>query len=234
MVKNYCIKTDVLDFYKVVYDYLFCDNSEKDVLESFLQEIDSNLDNAKSFISSLKKINKYLKEDLHYFLSCDPACNGEEEIIECYPGYKAIVCYRIANILFNLNYKLEARVISEHAHFLTGIDIHPGATIGHPFFIDHGTGIVVGETSIIGNYVRLYQGVTLGALSLGKGALIKGIKRHPTIGNNVIIYANASILGGNVTIGDNVIIGGNVFLTESIPSNYKVTINKPKLVLIKN
>lgn len=233
MVANYCIKSDVLDFYKVVYDYLFCDTSKEDVLKSFLDEIDSNLEKANAFISSLKKIDKYLKEDLSFFITCDPACNGKEEVIECYPGYKAIVCYRIANILFSLNYKLEARVISEHAHFLTGIDIHPGASIGHPFFIDHGTGIVIGETSIIGNYVRLYQGVTLGALSLKKGALIKGIKRHPTIGNNVIIYANASILGGDVSIGDDVIVGGNVFLTESIPSGYKVMINKPELILIK-
>ena len=233
MVANYCIKSDVLDFYKVVYEYLFCDANKDDVLNSFLDEIDSNIDNANAFLSSLMKIDKYLKEDLAFFLVCDPACNGKEEVIECYPGYKAIVCYRIANILFNLNYKVEARVISEHAHFLTGIDIHPGARIASPFFIDHGTGIVIGETSIIGHHVRMYQGVTLGALSLAKGALIKGEKRHPTIGNNVTIYANASILGGDVTIGDNVVIGGNVFLLESIPSNYKVIINKPKLILIK-
>ncbi len=230
MVKTTCRKGNVVDFAEAVANYLVCSGclSGVDYASIFANEKD-----IESFKNSLAKIKDELVDDLDFFLVCDPAINSKEEVIECYPGYKAITYYRIAHELFILNYRLEARIISEQAHFLTGIDIHPGARIASPFFIDHGTGIVIGETSIIGHHVRMYQGVTLGALSLAKGSLIKGEKRHPTIGNYVTIYANASILGGDVSIGDNVVIGGNVFLLESIPSNYKVIINKPKLILIK-
>ena len=183
----------------------------------------------KEEISHLKKLNDI---DLCFFYECDPACDSLEEIKLTYPGFKAIVYYRLAHILYEKDKKLEARIISELAHSETGIDIHPGAKIGSPFFIDHGTGTVIGETSIIGRFVRIYQGVTLGALSLTKGAAMKGIKRHPTIMNYVTIYSNASILG-DVTIGNNVTIGGNVFLTESIHDNTKVIISKPELVIIK-
>ena len=167
-------------------------------------------------------------------MDSDPAVDSREEVILAYPGFKAIRYYRIAHELYLLNEKLFARIISEEAHFLTGIDIHPACKIDSPFFIDHGTGIVIGETTEIGHHVRLYQGVTLGALSLKDPTKVRGVKRHPTIGNNVIIYANASILGGDVIIGDNVVIGGNVFLTESIPANHKVLIQNPKLNVIKN
>lgn len=189
-------------------------------------------EDVQNFITKLDETKGILEDDLNFFLECDPACNSKEEIISAYPGFKAILTYRTSNILFNLGYRVEARIISENAHTLTGIDIHPGATISHPFFIDHGTGIVIGETAIVGKYVRIYQGVTLGALSLGKGKLLKGTKRHPTILDNVIIYSNASILG-DITIGNNVTIGSNVFLLESIPDNMKVVIQKPDLI-IKN
>ena len=173
-------------------------------------------------------IKDKVKKDLDFFFESDPAANNLDEIKITYPGFKAITFYRIANVLYKNNLRSEARIITEHAHFLTGIDINPGATIGTPFFIDHGTGVVIGETSIIGNFVRLYQGVTLGALSPEKGQSIKGVKRHPTVGDNVTIYAGASILG-DISIGNNCTIGGGVFLLDTIGDNMKVTNPKPIL-----
>ena len=166
--------------------------------------------------------------DLNFFYESDPACDSLEEIKLTYPGFKAIIYYRIAHILYKKGQRLEARIITELAHSETGIDIHPGAQIGSPFFIDHGTGIVIGETSIVGRFVRIYQGVTLGAISPKLGQKIKGEKRHPTILDNVTIYAGATLLG-NITIGNNVIIGGGVFLLEDIPDNTRVTMPKPIL-----
>ena len=171
------------------------------------------------------------KKDLEFFYECDPAADSLDEIKLTYPGYKAILLYRIAHILFEKNQKLEARIITEYGHSNTGIDIHPGAKIGSPFFIDHGTGIVIGETTIIGNYVRLYQGVTLGALSPKQGQKIKGVKRHPNILDNVTIYAGATLLG-DITIGENTVIGGGVFITEDVPANSRVTLPKPILNII--
>lgn len=226
-------KKAIYDFVSLLEKSFFCECVIDEAKELFTSVISNDKSVINNFFTELKDIKISLFKDLKYFTECDPACDSEEEIIECYPGFKAITYYRIAHILFKLNLKLFARVITEKAHVETGIDIHPGAQIGCPFFIDHGTGIVIGETTIIGDNVRLYQGVTLGALSLEKGSKIKGVKRHPTIGNNVIIYANASILGGDVKVGNNVVIGGNVFLTESIPDNHKVILRKPELVLIK-
>lgn len=183
----------------------------------------------KDELSCLETINK---QDLQFFYECDPAASGTEEIKLAYPGYQAILFYRIAHLLFKKNEHLKARIISEYAHSLTGIDIHPGAEIGSPFFIDHGTGVVIGETSIIGNNVRIYQSVTLGALSPKLGQQIKGVKRHPTIKDNVVIYAGATILG-NITIGENSTIGGGVFITEDIPANSKVLLPKPELNIQK-
>ena len=198
--------------------------------KAFLGAVENNKENAKKFVDAMKVVKDELKKDLNFFLESDPAINSVDEVVLAYPGYKAICYYRVAHILFKLGYLLEARIITEEAHSKTGIDIHPAATISSPLFIDHGTGIVIGETSIIGKNVKLYQGVTLGALSLAKGSKMKGTKRHPTILDNVTIYANASVLG-DVVIGNNVTIGGSVFLMEDIPDNSKVSIGKPKLYI---
>ena len=179
----------------------------------------------------LECLNGCIKKDLEFFYESDPAADSLEEIKLTYPGYKAILLYRIAHLLYKKNQKIEARIVSEFAHSKTGIDIHPGAEIGTPFFIDHGTGIVIGETSIIGKKVRIYQGVTLGALSPKQGQKIKGVKRHPTIKDNVTIYAGATLLG-DITIGENSTIGGGVFITEDVPANSRVTLPKPILNII--
>lgn len=184
------------------------------------------------FFVKLDGAYKSLLTDIEMTYNSDPACISMEEALITYPGILAIITYRIAHILYELGLKIEARIISERAHSKTGIDIHPGATIGDYFFIDHGTGIVIGETTIIGHHVKIYQGVTLGAKSLSQGQLMKGVKRHPTIGNYVTIYAGASILGGECVIGDNITIGSNVFITKSVDGNQKV-VNKEIEVVYK-
>ena len=156
----------------------------------------------------------------------DPAAGSREEVMVTYPGFRAISIFRIAHELYVLDAPLIPRIMTEYAHERTGIDIHPGATVGEYFFIDHGTGIVIGETTTIGNHVKLYQGVTLGAKSFeldANGNPVKKIKRHPDIGNHVVIYANATILGGNTRIGDNCVIGGNTWLTHSVEPGTVVT-----------
>jgi len=171
------------------------------------------------FMNSLPEIARLLRTDIRAAFEGDPAARSEEEILLAYPAFEAISIHRLAHRLFELGVPLLPRMMSEYAHQLTGIDIHPGATIGESFFIDHGTGVVIGETCTIGNHVKLYQGVTLGAKSFAvgeDGILIKGIKRHPDIGNNVVIYAGATILGGTTRIGDRAVIGGNVWLTHSV------------------
>ena len=203
-----------------------------DIKKSFIKYIDDNEDNAKKYCDYLLVAEKELKEDLQFFFDSDPAADSLDEIILSYPGFLAISYYRIAHPLYLLGYRVESRFIGEQAHKITGIDIHPGAEIGVPFFIDHGTGIVIGETTIVGKRVKLYQGVTLGALSLSKGHTLKGTKRHPTVGDDVTIYSGASILG-DIKVGDDVVLGSNVFITEDIPSHTKVTISKPVLVYIK-
>ncbi|MGN0525917.1 MAG: serine O-acetyltransferase [Acutalibacteraceae bacterium] len=171
------------------------------------------------FIAQLPKIKKLLIKDIEAIYEGDPAAKCQEEVLICYPGFYAISIYRLAHELYILRIPLIPRIMTEYAHEKTGIDLHAGATVGEYFCIDHGTGIVVGETTTIGNHVKIYQGVTLGAKSLKvdeNGNLIKDLKRHPDIGNNVVIYANATILGGDTKIGDNCIIGGNTWLTESV------------------
>ena len=163
------------------------------------------------------------------FYAGDPAAFSVDEIIFCYPGLFAITVYRLAHILYELGIPVLPRIMSEHAHSITGIDIHPGATIGKYFFIDHGTGIVVGETTIIGDHVKIYQGVTLGALTTRGGQSLKGKKRHPTIEDHVTIYAGASILGGTTVIGRESVIGSNVFITHSIPRCTTVTVKSQEL-----
>lgn len=207
-------------------------DQHNDIQKSFIKYIDGNEENAKKYCDYLLDAEKQLKEDLQFFFDSDPAANSLDEIILSYPGFLAISYYRIAHPLYLLGYRVESRFIAEQAHKITGIDIHPGAEIGVPFFIDHGTGIVIGETAIVGKRVKIYQGVTLGALSLSKGHTLKGTKRHPTVGDDVTIYSGASILG-DIKVEDDVVLGSNVFITEDIPSHTKVTISKPVLVYIK-
>lgn len=182
-----------------------------------------------AFLDRIPHIQDLLWKDVEAELAGDPAANSKEEIIFCYPGIFAIFVYRIAHELYELNVPFIPRIMSEYAHGETGIDINPGAKIGEYFFIDHGTGIVIGETTVIGNHVKIYQGVTLGALSTQKGQELSGIKRHPTIEDYVVIYANTTILGGETIVGENSVVAGNSFVTCSIPRDTKVSANMPEL-----
>ena len=207
----------------------------KKQLEVLLLHIEADLTLSASeiinqFYDELPAIYDLLLKDAEAIEKGDPAARGVEEVMRSYPGFYAISIFRIANALFKLNVPFIPRIFTELAHSKTGIDIHPGATIGEYFFIDHGTGIVIGETTVIGNNVKIYQGVTLGALSVKKE--MAETKRHPTIEDNVVIYAGATILGGNTVIGENTIIGGNTWITESIDSNSMVY-HQPELI-IKN
>ena len=177
-------------------------------------------DLAKLFFEGLEKVFEMVHEDVDAMYEGDPAAKSRTEILRSYPGFFAIAAFRIANLLHNLGVKLIPRIITEFAHSKTGIDIHPGAQIGRSFCIDHGTGVVIGETTIIGNHVKIYQGVTLGALSVDKADA--DLKRHPTIEDHVIIYSGATILGGKTVIGRDSVIGGNVWLTKSVPARSKV------------
>ena len=185
----------------------------------------------KELLEKLPEIRAMLSGDIQAAYAGDPAAVSTEEVILSYPCVLAITTYRIAHELYLRGIPLIPRIMSEHVHSLTGIDIHPGAKIGKNFFIDHGTGVVIGETTEIGDNVKLYQGVTLGALSFPKdekGNIIKGRKRHPTVGNNVVIYSGATLLGPDAIIGDNVVIGGNVWITSPVASGTKITIAAPE------
>ncbi len=188
---------------------------------------------AVELVRYLPKLQKILGEDIRAAYEGDPASKNFDEIIFSYPGLFAITIYRIAHHLYEKNVPLIPRIMTEYAHSRTGIDIHPGVQIGERFFIDHGTGVVIGETTVIGNRVRIYQGVTLGALSLNKDECqqLRDKKRHPTIEDDVIIYANATILGGDTIIGCRSVIGGNVWLTESVPPDTVVFLKKPELII---
>ena len=185
------------------------------------------------FFEQLPEIQRLLLTDVQAGFDGDPAAKSKEEIISSYPGVFAIYVYRLAHILYVENVPHIPRIMTEYAHGKTGIDINPGAVIGDYFFIDHGTGVVIGETTEIGRNVKLYQGVTLGALSTRQGQQLANVKRHPTIHDNVTIYSNSSVLGGETVIGENTIIGGNTFITESIPANTKVSAKSPELVIKK-
>ncbi len=185
----------------------------------------------KELLEKIPEIRQLLSGDIEAAYGGDPAAVSSEEVILSYPCVQAITTYRIAHELYLRAVPLIPRIMSEYVHSLTGIDIHPGARIGKNFFIDHGTGVVIGETTEIGNSVKIYQGVTLGALSFPKdekGQIIRGRKRHPTIGNNVVIYSGATLLGPEAVIGDNVVIGGNVWITSPVPSNTRITISPPE------
>jgi len=182
----------------------------------------------KEFLAELPSIAVALVKDVRAAFEGDPAAQSIEEIMIAYPAYEAISTYRLAHILYKLEVPLIPRIMTEYAHQKTGIDIHPGATIGTHFFIDHGTGVVIGETCTIGHHVKIYQGVTLGAKSFEldeNGNPIKGIKRHPDIGNHVVIYAGATVLGGNTVVGDNCVIGGNVWLVHSLKPGERIYSN---------
>lgn len=180
-----------------------------------------------AFLQQIPRIRYLMQLDLRAFRAGDPAAAGDAEIIVSYPGFYAILVYRLANALYGLGVPVLPRMMTEQAHSMTGIDIHPGATIGQSFFIDHGTGIVIGETAQIGDGVKIYQGVTLGALSTRGGQSLRGKKRHPTIADNVTIYAGASILGGDTVIGAGAVIGGNAFVTGSVEPGATVIGHRP-------
>ena len=187
------------------------------------------------FIASLPEVKRLVQTDVEAAYDGDPAAMSRMEVVMAYPGLYAVTVHRLAHELYRLKVPIIPRVMSELAHSRTGIDIHPGAKIGERFFIDHGTGVVIGETCTIGRNVRIYQGVTLGGLSFEKdstGALVKGLKRHPDIEDNVVIYANASILGGDTVIGHDSEIGGNVWLKDSVPPNTRVY-NRPPAPVLK-
>ncbi len=177
------------------------------------------------FLKRIPRVRALLDTDLQAAYDGDPAATSIDEIIFAYPGIQAITIYRLAHELYELNVPILPRIMTEYAHSTTGIDIHPGATIGRFFFIDHGTGIVIGETTVIGENVKVYQGVTLGALSTRGGQTLRGVRRHPTIEDNVTIYSNASILGGDTVIGHDSIIGGNTFITQSVPPESHIYYN---------
>ena len=227
-IPNIC---KINEFLVVLKNYLFpnyfCLVEDNDKLldkahKMFKEYISKDENKEKEFFNSLDNIYKLILKDLEMTYNSDPACNSIEEALITYPGIYAIITYRLSHKLYLLDLKVVSRILSEEAHSKTGIDIHPGAEIGEYFFIDHGTGIVIGETTVIGNHVKIYQGVTLGAKSLKDGQSLKGKKRHPTIGNYVTIYSGASILGGDTIIGDNITIGSNVFILDSVESNKKV------------
>ena len=199
------------------------EGQDRDAIERKSEEITAE------FFRHLPEIRAFADTDLQAAFDGDPAATNKEEIIIAYPGLFAITVNRIAHVLYELKVPLIPRIMTECAHSRTGIDIHPGAKIGRYFFIDHGTGIVIGETTEIGDAVKIYQGVTLGALSTRGGQKLRGAKRHPTIEDNVTIYAGASILGGNTVIGHDTIIGSNVFITSSVAPGTRVTIKNQEL-----
>jgi serine O-acetyltransferase len=227
---------------KAIYDVLFpvgADISETDpeglenALTGHLNTLFNGLVEKKAnvidkFLEKLPAIRKKLILDAEYICECDPAATHIVEVISIYPGFFALFCYRLANYLYKQSFPLLPRMITEYAHKNTGIDIHPGATIGSPISIDHGTGIVIGETAVIGNHVKIFQGVTLGALSVEKTEALK--KRHPTIEDDVVLYAGCTILGGDTIIGRSSIIGGNVWLTESI-NPFSIVYHKSEIII---
>jgi serine O-acetyltransferase len=199
------------------------ENASEEVRNKEAQEL------SVEFFRQIPRIREYLDTDIEAAFDGDPAAYYKDEIILCYPGLLATTINRLAHELYKLSVPMIPRMMTEYAHSVTGIDIHPGAVIGKYFFIDHGTGIVIGESTIIGDHVKIYQGVTLGALSTRGGQRLKSVKRHPTIEDYVTIYSGASILGGETVIGRNVVIGSNAFITKSISAGTRVSIKNQEL-----
>jgi serine O-acetyltransferase len=207
-------------------------NELKLILEATDQCKNCNLEEkVEKFKAEIPNYYARLDEDVKATLEGDPAAKSEFEIIRSYPGFYAMSFFRLAHILHKLEVKIIPRILTEYAHSRTGIDIHPAAEIGRSFFIDHGTGVVIGETTIIGNHVKIYQGVTLGALSVDKS--MANTKRHPTVEDNVVIYSGATILGGETVIGHDSVIGGNVWITKTVPPNSTVY-HKPEIKVVEN
>ena len=205
-LKNNLSRENLIDKLKIILSFF---EEDSEIIES----------EAIKYVDNIQQIKELIMLDVKAGYEGDPAATSYDEVMLCYPAFIAIGIYRFAHPLYVGGFKIVARMMTEYAHGKTGIDIHPGAKIGKSFFIDHGTGVVIGETTMIGENVKLYQNVTLGAKSFSKnddGSLVKGIKRHPNIGNNVVIYAGATILGGDTVIGDNVVIAGNSWITKSI------------------
>ena len=202
----------------------------REILERIYREPPQYDDVIDTLFSKLPAIRDTLDTDVQAAYEGDPAATCREEVMLAYPAFEAISIFRIAHELYKMKVPILPRLMTEIAHRNTGIDIHPGATIGRYFFIDHGTGVVIGETTVIGDNVKIYQGVTLGALSTRLGRKLGGKKRHPTIENDVTIYSGATILGGDTVIGEGSVIGGNVFITESVPKNMRVSMKAPELV----
>lgn len=236
-IKHHTSKQKIENFAEDIFRFLFLTEEKvclskaniearyHELKHDFIDIVSNFYENGNDLIGSyydciLPEIYDQLQKDAQFYIESDPAATSLREVQITYPGFFAIAIYRIAHELWLRKIPLLPRILTEYAHSKTGIDIHPGATIGVPFMIDHGTGIVIGETTIIGNYVKVYQGVTLGALSVSVDKA--NTKRHPTIGNNVVIYSGATILGGETIIGDDCIIGGNVWLTQSIDYQSKV------------
>lgn len=209
---------------EIAFNYRNEDGLTKEQIKEKSEKITTGL------FQKLPYIQQMLYKDVQAFFDGDPAAKSKEEIIFSYPGLVAIYVYRISHVLYCANVPFIPRIMSEYAHSRTGIDINSGAVIGEYFFIDHGTGIVIGETTIIGSGVKIYQGVTLGGLSTRGGQALKGVKRHPTIKDNVTIYSGASILGGETVIGEESVIGGNCFITESVPPKTTVILKSPELI----
>jgi serine O-acetyltransferase len=231
---NYSMGQSLSILFELLYEQTVCatrhecSRFEKECIDC----INRAGETAIAFFESLPEIRKTLATDVRAMFDGDPAAKSHDEIIFSYPGVFAILVHRCAHRLYELGVPLLPRMMSEYAHAVTGIDIHPGAVIGESFAIDHGTGVVIGETTVIGRNVRIYQGVTLGALSLPKDRVgeLKTSKRHPTIEDEVVIYSGATILGGDTVIGRGSVIGGNVWLTDSVPAGTRVFIENPKLI----
>ena len=221
--KNYRIYNAKHNLSMLIEDVMFHLNSQMELLMENSQQI------CLEFFRQIPHVRALVQTDLQAAYDGDPAAAGKDEVIFSYPGLFAITVYRLAHVLYKLGVPMIPRIMTEHAHSVTGIDIHPGATVGQYFFIDHGTGIVIGETTEIGDHVKVYQGVTLGALSTRGGQTLRGQKRHPTIEDNVTIYAGASILGGETRIGHDSVIGSNAFITDSIAPGTTVTIKNQEL-----
>ena len=233
-ISAYYIGSLLTDIHQVLREQILLAFRHQAVREDCLEDEDLKTKADRiclAFLDKLPRIREYLVTDVQATFDGDPAAGSKDEIIFSYPGVFAVTIYRLAHELYLLEVPLIPRIMGEYAHNLTGIDIHPGATIGKYFFIDHGTGVVIGETTTIYDNVKLYQGVTLGALSTRGGQALRGVRRHPTLEEGVTVYSGTSILGGETVIGNGAVIGSNVFITKSVTAGSRVSIKDPELLI---